>query len=74
MIITKLKKSNECPKTLHIERKDMVVIKLVVKYDNFNNMTSYNNRNITSLRTNRHAMKEGRKFKPKLGFKITNSC
>jgi hypothetical protein len=59
MITTKSNKSNKCPETLQIKRKAMAVIKLVFKNDYFSNITSYNSRNITALKTNRHAMKEG---------------
>jgi hypothetical protein len=59
MITTKSNKSNKCPETLQIKRKSMVVIKLVIKDDYFSNMTSYNSRNTTALKTSKHAMKEG---------------
>jgi hypothetical protein len=59
MILTKSKLVKEMPQALQINKKAMAVIKLVFKDDYFNKLPSYNNRNITALKTNRHAMKEG---------------
>jgi hypothetical protein len=59
MISSNLKQVKDMPQELKINEKTMVIIKLVFQDDYFSNKTSYNNINITSLKTNRHAMKEG---------------
>jgi hypothetical protein len=63
MILTKSKLAKEIPQALQINKKVIVVIKLVFKDEYFNKLPSYNNINITTLKMNKHVMKEGWKLK-----------
>jgi hypothetical protein len=63
MILTKSKLAKGIPQALQINKKVIVVIKLVFKDEYFNKLPSYNNINITTLKMNKHVMKEGWKLK-----------
>jgi hypothetical protein len=69
MILNKFKQVNGKSQTPQINKETIVFIKLMSKMFNFNNMTSYNRTNITSLKKINHAMKGDGKCKPKLGFR-----
>jgi hypothetical protein len=69
MILTKSKQVKGMPQTSQINKETVVVVKLVIKIFSYSNMTSYNSRNKSALKTSNHAMKEGRKCRLKLGFR-----
>jgi hypothetical protein len=59
MILTKSKQVKGMPQIPQMNKETIAIIKLVIKILSYNNMQSYNNRNITTLKTINHVMEEG---------------